>query len=236
VDAYGLDLEPQVLVDDYLGNYSDNKSFWDEGYAAILAIEGADDFTPHYHTTGDRLSTLNMAYYTEFVRAALATFLHLGNCLPAVPSGALHGHVTAAGAGGPLAGQPWGAALTSAGMLLAGQPRGAAPTANANMLRTGQPRGAAPTADPIPGAALTRRSAAGDAYSATADAAGYYTQTLPAGTYTVTASAAGYQTATVTGVGIWSGLATVQDFALQPLPVAQPTYLPQILRAKADAP
>jgi hypothetical protein len=65
-----------------MGNYSDNKSFWDKGYAAILAIEDYyGDETPYYHTSGDTLSTLNMAYYTDFVKASLATFVHLTGCL-----------------------------------------------------------------------------------------------------------------------------------------------------------
>jgi predicted phage tail protein len=75
-----------------MGNYSDNKSFWDKGYASILAIEDYyGDETPYYHTSSDALSTVDMAYYTEFVKASLATFVHLSGCLvtgsaPAVPA------------------------------------------------------------------------------------------------------------------------------------------------------
>ena len=45
---------------------SDNTSFWNQGYPAILAIEDYEghDFTPAYHTTTDRLSTLDMDYLT----------------------------------------------------------------------------------------------------------------------------------------------------------------------------
>ena len=60
---------------------SDHASFWDYGYPAILAIEDWNDHTPFYHRTGDQLSSLNLDYYTEFVKAALATFAHMG-CLP----------------------------------------------------------------------------------------------------------------------------------------------------------
>lgn len=77
VGAYGLDLAPQVLVDNYLGDYSDNASFWDRGYSAILAIEDGDDLTPYYHTAADTLATLNLPYFTAFARASLGTFLHL---------------------------------------------------------------------------------------------------------------------------------------------------------------
>jgi hypothetical protein len=88
VTAYQLDLTPHILVDYSLGNYSDNKSFWDQGYAAILAIEDDDDFTPFYHSTSDRLDTLDLDYFTEAVRAAVATTAHMSGCLiPAGPPG-----------------------------------------------------------------------------------------------------------------------------------------------------
>jgi serine protease AprX len=77
VTLYDLDLAPTILVDDWLGNYSDNKSFWDQGYPAILAIEDSDDFSPYYHSTGDRLATLDMAYFTHFVKAAVGTLAHM---------------------------------------------------------------------------------------------------------------------------------------------------------------
>jgi hypothetical protein len=77
VGAYGLNLSPEVLINDSTGNYSDNASFWDYGYAAILAIEDDDDLTPHYHTTADTLATLNLPYFTAFSKAALGTLLHL---------------------------------------------------------------------------------------------------------------------------------------------------------------
>jgi hypothetical protein len=83
VDIYDLDLQPDILIDNYLGNFSDNKSFWDWQYTAILAIEDSDDFTPYYHSSSDRLSTLNMTYFTEFTRAAVGTFAHISRaCLP----------------------------------------------------------------------------------------------------------------------------------------------------------
>ncbi len=96
VDVYDLDLSPDVLVDDRLGNYSDNRSFWDEGYAAILAIEDYADFNPNYHTVNDRLSALNMPYMTEIVKASLATLVHDSDCLFDGGIGYLDGHVTEA--------------------------------------------------------------------------------------------------------------------------------------------
>jgi hypothetical protein len=93
VDAYELELEPEVLVDHWLGDYSDNKSFWDEGYPAIMVIEDRDDFTPHYHTVSDTLSTLNMAYFSEFVKASLATYVHMSGCLVREGAGSLDGRI-----------------------------------------------------------------------------------------------------------------------------------------------
>ena len=94
VGAYGLNLAPDILVDNNLGNYSDNRSFWDRGYAAIMAIEDEDDFTPHYHQVSDLVTTLDMAYFTDFVKAALGTTAHLAypvfnapDLLPASASG-----------------------------------------------------------------------------------------------------------------------------------------------------
>jgi hypothetical protein len=79
VEAYNIELEPSVRIDGSTGNMSDNQSFWKEGYAAILAIEG--DLTPHYHQTTDTLANLNMEYYTEFVKASVGTFAHMTGCL-----------------------------------------------------------------------------------------------------------------------------------------------------------
>lgn len=100
VSEYALPLEPEVFIDSWIGNYSDNASFWNHGFSAILAIEDDDDFTPHYHTTGDQLSTLNLGYFTAMVRASLATFAHLGG-LPW--HGWVQGEVTAVTDNTPLA-------------------------------------------------------------------------------------------------------------------------------------
>jgi hypothetical protein len=78
VAEYDLDLTPHILVDDYLGNFSDNRSFWDYGYPAVLAIEDLDDFSPHWHLISDTVDTLDPQYFTQFVRAGVGTFAHLG--------------------------------------------------------------------------------------------------------------------------------------------------------------
>jgi len=89
IDVYDLDLIPQIVQNGT--RFSDHSSFWDRGYAAILGIEdyynAAEQFAePHdwntnYHTVNDRLSTLNLTYFREYVRAALAAFVHLAGPL-----------------------------------------------------------------------------------------------------------------------------------------------------------
>lgn len=84
VDAYDLNLVPEIIANGT--GASDQASFWDYGYTAILGIEDYypsyhNDFNPRYHTAGDQLQYLDMAYYTDFVKAALATFVHLSGCL-----------------------------------------------------------------------------------------------------------------------------------------------------------
>ncbi len=103
VGLYDIDLLPDLWIDDWHSNFSDNKPFWDEGYAAILVIEDDDDFTPYYHTVGDKLSTLNMEYFAEFVKASLGTFAHMSDCLVDGGIGSLHGQVSAADSGLPIA-------------------------------------------------------------------------------------------------------------------------------------
>jgi hypothetical protein len=78
VSAYSIQLTPIIYTSGDTG--SDHASFWAYNYPAILAIEDWGDHTPFYHKTGDQLGSLNMGYYTEFVKAALATFAHMG-CL-----------------------------------------------------------------------------------------------------------------------------------------------------------
>jgi hypothetical protein len=66
----GLDV--RIRVDPSMV-YSDHASFWDYGYAALLAIEDEPLRNPHYHTTGDTLDTLNLGFCAQATKAALAT-------------------------------------------------------------------------------------------------------------------------------------------------------------------
>ena len=89
IDVYDLDLIPQIVENGV--RFSDHSRFWDHGYAAILGIEDyfnaaekpeePRDWNIYYHTVNDRLSTLNLTYFREYVRAALAAFVHLAGPL-----------------------------------------------------------------------------------------------------------------------------------------------------------
>jgi hypothetical protein len=57
--------------------YSDQSSFWDNGYSALCEIEYEDSHNPYYHKTTDTLNTLNMDYATRVTRASLAAVAEL---------------------------------------------------------------------------------------------------------------------------------------------------------------
>ncbi|MBI2434507.1 MAG: M20/M25/M40 family metallo-hydrolase, partial [Candidatus Hydrogenedentes bacterium] len=77
IDEYGIDaLHPRQE-----GNWSleaDTQSFWDEGYPAVLAIEDEKyESNPNWHEPTDTVATLNLAYCTNFIKAAAATAAHM---------------------------------------------------------------------------------------------------------------------------------------------------------------
>lgn len=98
VTTYNINLTPQIQQDGK--TFSDHSSFWNRGYPAILAIEAWNDHTPYYHSTSDQLESFDMGYYTDFARAALATFAHMG-CLM---EGQLSGTVRDSSNNAPLPG------------------------------------------------------------------------------------------------------------------------------------
>jgi hypothetical protein len=98
ISVYGIDLTPLILRDGK--SFSDHSSFWEQGYPAIMAIEDWSDHTPQYHKTTDTLGTLEMDYYHEFSKAALATFGQMGCLL----RGEIRGRVSDAATGAPIRG------------------------------------------------------------------------------------------------------------------------------------
>jgi Peptidase family M28 len=80
VDAYDLNLVPEIVPNGI--GASDHSSFWNKGYPAILGIEDHSvDFNPYYHGSDDDLDNLDLAYFTEYVKAAVAIFAHMTGCL-----------------------------------------------------------------------------------------------------------------------------------------------------------
>jgi hypothetical protein len=92
VATYGLSsvLSPVITSD---GEWaSDHSSFWDKGYAAILAIEDDyDDFNPYYHTVNDTLERLNMTYFTNFTKASIGAAALLALPIDPMPPSNLTG-------------------------------------------------------------------------------------------------------------------------------------------------
>ncbi|MGD2085351.1 MAG: PKD domain-containing protein [Candidatus Aminicenantes bacterium] len=78
VNTYSLSSNLTPILDPDGITQSDHSAFWNNGYPAILAIEEHDsDMTPYYHTTSDTVSTLNMTFFTNYVKAAVGTAAHL---------------------------------------------------------------------------------------------------------------------------------------------------------------
>jgi hypothetical protein len=96
IAAYNLNLLPRF---DISITGSDHASFWQYGYTSILAIEDnlGKDFNPYYHRAGDTPAHTDPTYFTNFVKASIATFAHMNGCM--IPPGYLDGHVTAASGG-----------------------------------------------------------------------------------------------------------------------------------------
>ncbi|UCC62776.1 MAG: M28 family peptidase [Anaerolineae bacterium] len=100
IATYGLGLTAEIVQDGIQA--SDHASFWDYGYSAILSIEDLHDSTPYYHTTSDRLDTLDLAYYTNLIKASIGTFAHMGCLLES--GGQLTGTAYDVGTGLPISG------------------------------------------------------------------------------------------------------------------------------------
>jgi hypothetical protein len=102
VNTYNLNsyLTP-IVVSNGMGR-SDHAPFWNQGYSAILAIEDWNDLDDYYHTSNDRLQSLDMAYFVNFVKASVGTAAHLAH--PVEATGILTGVVFDAVTFSPIAG------------------------------------------------------------------------------------------------------------------------------------
>ncbi len=72
---YVPDLDIVKKYATYVG--SDNSSFWDYNYPSFCGIEDSPLHNPYYHRTTDRVSTLDFEFYTDVVRAAVASLAEL---------------------------------------------------------------------------------------------------------------------------------------------------------------
>ncbi|MEM0997639.1 MAG: M28 family peptidase [Bacteroidota bacterium] len=56
---------------------SDHAPFWDAGYRALMLTDAADLRNPFYHSAADTIGTLDLAFYVQNVKAAVATLAKL---------------------------------------------------------------------------------------------------------------------------------------------------------------
>lgn len=72
-NTYTFSLKPPIIVNPGT-TFSDHSRFWDVGYSAVLVGESweTNDQTPFYHTSNDRLSTLDLPYFHELTKLVMA--------------------------------------------------------------------------------------------------------------------------------------------------------------------
>jgi len=83
-NLYDLSLNPEVMNPGT--SASDHSEFWQNGYSAILLIEGywSGDFNPYYHTENDRISIFNMPYFHKMAKLAIGSLISKAVPLPEV--------------------------------------------------------------------------------------------------------------------------------------------------------
>jgi hypothetical protein len=79
VSTYGLSTELHPSVDACNDNLVDSDIFWDNGFSGITAIEdfGGKEQNQNMHTVNDNLASLNLPFFTSFVKASVGTIAHL---------------------------------------------------------------------------------------------------------------------------------------------------------------
>lgn len=72
LSTYGFNLNVNVVNPGTTA--SDHSRFWNEGYSAVLLGESwfNNDQTPFYHTSNDRVSTLDLPYFHEMTKLVMA--------------------------------------------------------------------------------------------------------------------------------------------------------------------
>jgi len=78
-DDYNLFLDP--VIENPGTSASDHSSFWNNGYGAVLLIEGyySGDFNPYYHSSDDRIDKFNIPYFHTAAQLAFGTITTLAN-------------------------------------------------------------------------------------------------------------------------------------------------------------
>ena len=76
ISTYSLALVPQKITSGAT-NRSDQASFWNYGYPALLGIEDFDDFNPYYHQITDTLANMQTGMMVEFAKASVAAVAQL---------------------------------------------------------------------------------------------------------------------------------------------------------------
>lgn len=72
LNTYGFNLNENVVNPGTTA--SDHSRFWNQGYSAVLLGESwfNNDQSPFYHSSGDRLSTLDLPYFHEMTKLVMA--------------------------------------------------------------------------------------------------------------------------------------------------------------------
>jgi hypothetical protein len=62
-----------------LTRLSDNASFWDQGYPALMLTDTAFLRNPHYHRSTDTSATLDFAFMAQVTEATAGAIARLAN-------------------------------------------------------------------------------------------------------------------------------------------------------------
>ncbi|MCX7546944.1 M28 family peptidase [Xanthomarina sp. F1114] len=81
LNSYTFNLNP-IIVNPGT-SASDHASFWNKGFPAVLVGESweTDDETPYYHSSADRLSTLDLPYFHELTKLVMAYMVTKGDLI-----------------------------------------------------------------------------------------------------------------------------------------------------------